>query len=106
MLAILIGIEALTYVISLLKFGKEIATHTIGAKVWTLLLFATLIQLIAQCQSPVLFNISFWVGIVTRLEIIAIILILRKWTNDVPSVYHSLKLRKNKEIKRHKMFNG
>lgn len=105
-LTILLSVEALTYLISFLKFRKEIATHSIGAKIWTLLLFATLIQIIMQCQSTVLFNICFWVGLVTRFEIIAIILTLKKWTNDVPSFYHSLKLRQDKEIKRHKMFNG
>lgn len=105
-LIVLIGVEALTYLISFLKFRKEVATHSIGAKVWTLLLFATLIQIILQCQSVILFNICFWVGLLTRLEIIAIILTLKKWTSDVPTIYHSLKLRQGREIKRHKMFNG
>lgn len=105
-LGLLIGLEALTYLVSFLKFKKEIATHSIGAKIWTLLLFATIIQVIVQCDSNILFNCFFWVGIITRLEIIAIILILKTWTNDVPTVYHSLKLRQDKEIKRHKMFNG
>jgi CDP-diacylglycerol--glycerol-3-phosphate 3-phosphatidyltransferase len=102
----LIGIEAATYLVSFLKFRKEIATHSIGAKAWTLLLFATLIQIMVQCQSTVLFNVCFWVGIVTRAEIIAIIFTLKKWTNDVPSFYHALQLRQGKDIKRHKMFNG
>ncbi len=105
-LTILLGLEGLTYLISFIKFRKEIATHTIGAKIWTLLLFATLVQIILQCQSIVLFNICFWVGLLTRFEIIAITLTLKKWTNDVPTVYHSMKLRQGKEIKRHKMFNG
>ena len=106
MLGILLGVEGIAYLISFIKFKKEIATHTIGAKIWTLLLFATLIQVIIRCQSGVLFSIVFWVGLVTRLEIILIILLLRKWTNDVPTFYHSIKLRQGKEIKRHKMFNG
>lgn len=105
-LTILLGIEALTYLISFLKFRKEIATHSIGAKLWTLILFATLIQIIIQCHSTILFNICFWVGILTRCEIIAIILVLKKWTNDVPSLYHAFKLRQNKAIKRNKLFNG
>lgn len=105
-LIILIGVEVMTYVVSFLKFRKEIATHSIGAKIWTLILFATFIQLIVQCESTVLFTICFWVGILTRLEIIAIILTLKKWTNDVPTLYHARKLRQGKEIKGHKMFNG
>ncbi|HEX9512917.1 MAG TPA: CDP-alcohol phosphatidyltransferase family protein [Puia sp.] len=105
-LTILVGAEGLTYLVSFLKFKKEIATHSIGAKIWTLFLFATLIQVILQCQSVILFGLCFWIGLVTRLEIIAIILILKKWTNDIPTVYHSLKLRQGKEIKRNKLFNG
>jgi CDP-diacylglycerol--glycerol-3-phosphate 3-phosphatidyltransferase len=105
-LTILIGAEGLTYLVSFLKFKKEVATHSIGAKFWTLFLFATLIQVILQCQSVILFELCFWIGLATRLEIIAIILILKKWTNDVPTVYHSLKLRQGKEIRRNKLFNG
>ena len=105
-LSILIGFEILTYVISFIKFKKEIATHSIGAKFWTLLLFATLIQIILQGESSILYQICFWVGIVTRLEIIFIILILKKWTNDVPSIFHAIKLRKGLPIKRNKLFNG
>jgi phosphatidylglycerophosphate synthase len=105
-LIILFGFESLAYLVCFLKFRKEIATHSIGAKIWTLLLFATIVQITLQCQSFILFNICFWVGILTRLEIILIILTLKKWTNDVPTFYHSLKLRQGKAIKRHKMFNG
>jgi phosphatidylglycerophosphate synthase len=103
---ILIVTEALTYLVCYLKFKKEIATHSIGAKIWTLVLFATLIQVILQGESKVLFTVCFWLGILTRLEIIAIILALKKWTNDVPSFYHALKLRHGKNIKRNKLFNG
>jgi phosphatidylglycerophosphate synthase len=105
-LIILLGTEALTYIVSYVKFKKEIATHTIGAKIWTLLLFGTLVQLILQCQSALLFEIFFWIGMITRIEIMAIIFTLKEWTNDVPTFYHSIKLRHGKQIKRHKMFNG
>ncbi len=105
-LIMILGLEGLAYLICFIKFRKEIATHSIGAKIWTLLLFATLIQIIMQCKSVVLFNIFFWVGVLTRLEIIAILFTLKKWTNDVPTFFHSLKLRQGKDIKRHKLFNG
>lgn len=105
-LIILFSMEALTYLVSFIKFKKEIATHTIGAKVWTLLLVATLIQIMLQCQSGLLFTICFWAGMATRLEIVLIILFLKQWANDVPSLYHALQLRNNKEIKRHRLLNG
>jgi CDP-diacylglycerol--glycerol-3-phosphate 3-phosphatidyltransferase len=105
-LIILISTEALTYLLCFLKFNKEIATHSIGAKIWTLLLCATLIQVMLQCQSGILFMVCFWTGIITRLEIIGIILALKAWANDVPTFYHALQLRNGKAIKRNKLFNG
>ena len=103
---VLLASEGLIYLVCFIKFKKEIATHSIGAKIWTLILFATLVQIIIQCQSTVLFEMCFWVGILTRFEIIAIIIVLKQWTNDVPSIYHAFKLRQGKEIKRNKLFNG
>ncbi|MCP9768075.1 CDP-alcohol phosphatidyltransferase family protein [Lacihabitans sp. LS3-19] len=105
-LTILIGFEILTYIVSFLKFRKEIATHSIGAKIWTLVLFATLVEIILNCESGLIFTVCFWLGIITRIEIISIILVLKTWTNDVPSLYHAIRLRQGKEIKRNKIFNG
>jgi phosphatidylglycerophosphate synthase len=105
-LIILISLELLTYLVCFVKFKKEIATHSIGAKIWTLFLFATLVQVLALGQASALFFICFWLGIISRVEIIGILLILKKWTNDVPTIYHAWLLRKNKNIKRHKLFNG
>ncbi len=105
-LIILVSIEILTYIISYLRFKKEVATHAISSKLWTLILFATLIQLIATSSSTFLFNICFIVGVITRIEIISILLLIRRWTNDIPSVYHAVLLRKGKTIKRNKLFNG
>ncbi|WP_423149726.1 CDP-alcohol phosphatidyltransferase family protein [Rubrolithibacter danxiaensis] len=102
----LIGIEALTYLVSFAKFRKEVATHAIASKIWTLTLFATLLQLIYMGDSHILFQICFYIGIITRLEILTILLLLRSWTNDVPSVYHAVRLRQGKTIQRNKLFNG
>ena len=88
-----------------LRFKKEIATHTIGAKFWTLFVVATLIELMVTGDSGWLFIITFWLGMLTRLEILLIIQVLPRWTNDVPSIYHAIQLRKGKEIKRNKLFN-
>ena len=102
----LLGLEGMTYAVCFFKFRKEIATHSWAAKAWVLVSFAALIQIITTCESRLLFECSFYLGVVSRLEIAAIILLLRKWTNDVPSFYHALLLRQNKPIKRHKLFNG
>ena len=40
-LLILLSFEAATYILCFIKFRKEIATHAISSKIWTLILFAT-----------------------------------------------------------------
>ncbi|CAM3644936.1 CDP-alcohol phosphatidyltransferase family protein [Mucilaginibacter galii] len=103
---LLVFAEALCYGLSYVKFKKEVATHAIASKLWTLVLLATLIQVIATGDAPVMFQICFYMGIVTRLEIILMLLLIRQWTNDIPTVYHAYLIRRNKAIKRHKLFNG
>ena len=105
-LFVLIGFEILAYLVCYLKFRKEIAIHSIGAKIWTLFLFATLVQILLECNSFLLFELCIWLGVFTRLEIIAIILTLKVWTNDIPSIFHAIKLRKGLDITRNKFFNG
>ena len=73
--------------------SKEIATHSWGCQVLTLILCATLVRLI-RVRFNSLIPVMFLGGMITRLEIVAIILILKSWTNDVPSVYHAFRLRK------------
>lgn len=106
MILILISLEVLCYMVSFIKFKKEVATHAIASKVWVLTLFACFIDAILNGNSTTIFYICFIVGVITRLEILAILFTLREWTNDVPSIYHARQLRKGKPIKRNKIFNG
>ena len=105
-LIILSGTEVMAYLICFLKFKKEIAIHSISSKIWTLILFATIIQILTTCKSSALFQICFYTGVITRIEIIGIILLLRVWSNDIPTIYHAFLIRQGKAIRRHKLFNG
>ena len=88
-IVILIVTEGFCYLVSFIKFRKEVATHAIASKLWTLVLFATLIQLIATGNSIILFQVCFYLGMITRLEIIIMLFMIRQWTNDIPTVYHA-----------------
>ncbi|RFM35429.1 hypothetical protein [Chitinophaga silvisoli] len=92
--------------ISYLRFKKEVATHAIASKFWTLTILASVIQIMLSCKAGILFQFAFYFGLATRLEIILILFIIRNWYNDVPSVYHAVQLRKGREIKRNRLFNG
>jgi len=52
------------------------------------------------------FIICFVLGILSRIEIILIILKLKKWKTDVPSVLSVTKLNQGIQIKKNKLFNG
>ncbi|MCX2485440.1 CDP-alcohol phosphatidyltransferase family protein [Pedobacter sp. MR2016-24] len=106
LLMLLFSMEGLTYLISYIRFKKEVATHAISSKIWTLTILATLVQIIATCDSSWLFMVCVYAGMITRLEIIAILFTLRNWENDIPSLYHAIQIRQGKPVKRNKMFNG
>ncbi len=105
-LIVIISLEAACYMLCFIRFKKEVATHALSAKAWALMLFVTLIQIIATDNSVVLFGICLYWGIASRLEIIAMLIVIKKWTNDIPTIYHAFKIRKNKPVKRLKLFNG
>lgn len=105
-LIILVSAEAIVYIVSYAKFGREVATHALASKFWSLILFATLTSLMLEYDTTFLFQLCFYVGLITRLEILVILVLLKKWTADVPSFYHAIRLRQGREIKRNKYFNG
>jgi CDP-diacylglycerol--glycerol-3-phosphate 3-phosphatidyltransferase len=104
-LILLMASEAMIYAVSYIRFRKEVATHSIGAKIWSLTLVAALVEIMLTCNSAWLFQVCFWIGIVSRMEITAILL-LKTWTSDVPTLFHAWQIRNGKTIKRHKLFNG
>jgi len=103
---ILVASEMAIYVVSFIKFRKEVATHSLGAKILTLFLFALLVQVTLTGQSHILFLIVFWLGILTRAEIIAIILVLKQWQNDVPNLKQAWRIRKGLAVQHNRFFNG
>ena len=105
-ITILAALEAAAYLLSYARFGKEVATHAIASKIWTLSLFAMLIQLFAVGNAGWVYWLCIITGVISRCEIIAILILLKHWTNDVPSLYHAIQIRQGKTIRRSKWFNG
>jgi phosphatidylglycerophosphate synthase len=89
-------LEALAYLTSYLKFKRTVATHSYLAKFWTLTLLAFLIDLTLNSDSHLLFKICAMLGMVSRMEIILIILGLKKWTTDVSSIFSVNRINKEK----------
>ena len=105
-ISIIIGLEITTYVISYFRFRKPVATHSLLAKIWTITLFVFLIDLCLNHTSCWFYWICIVLGIVSRLEIIGILLLLKNWMTDVPTILHIKKLNAGLPIKKNKWLNS
>ena len=92
LILLVIALEIVTYIVCFLKFRKTVATHSILAKSWTITLFIFLIDLLLNSDSSYSFYICIVLGLVSRLEILMMIIALKKWTVDVPSIFSVKKL--------------
>lgn len=102
---LLLVLELVAYLVSYIKFKKSVATHSILAKFWTLSLTFFLIELCLTGSGSISFIICIALGIISRIEIIAIILCLKKWTTDVPSLWAVSKINKGIPVRKNKLFN-
>ncbi|MEA9411518.1 CDP-alcohol phosphatidyltransferase family protein [Flavobacterium sp. PL02] len=98
--------EGLTYVFSILKFGKETCTHAILSKLWGVTLLVAFVSMIGFGHAGIPFFLAVFFGIVGHIDVYLIIYFLPKWIHDVPSSYHAYLIRQGKTIKRHRWFNG
>jgi len=78
-----IGIQVYAY----LKHGKSLALHTYGAKLWAVLLFVSVLCVIANYNVQFVFNIAFYWGIISQTEVLAILLSQKKFLVDVKSLF-------------------
>lgn len=97
--------EALTYVFSFLKFGRETCTHAFLSKIWGITLLVVFVSLIGFAHAGIPFFLAVFFGVISHLDVYLIILILPKWTHDVPSAYHAYLIRKGIPFKKHPFFN-
>jgi phosphatidylglycerophosphate synthase len=96
----LLIMEALCYTISLLKFKKETCTHAFVSKLWGLTLLATFSSILGFAYGGWMLKSCIVIGIISQLDVILIMLILPKWTHDIPSFYHAILIRKGIQFKK------
>lgn len=105
-LIVVLVFEVATYVFSYFKFKRTIATHSILAKIWTVSLLWFLIDLVWNSSSLVAFWVCVGLGIVSRLEILLMILKLNNWTTDIPSIWAVSKINQGLTVKKNRLFNS
>ncbi|MFN4362599.1 CDP-alcohol phosphatidyltransferase family protein [Chryseobacterium hispalense] len=102
---LLFVMEALCYIVSWIKFGKETCTHAFLSKMWGLSLLIAFTYLIGFQQAGWAFYLTVALGFIAHIDVIVIILILPRWQYDVPSSYHAWQIRKGKNRKKSVLFN-
>ncbi|MCD0455088.1 CDP-alcohol phosphatidyltransferase family protein [Chryseobacterium sp. LC2016-27] len=104
-IAVIFMMEALCYIISWSKFGKETCTHAWLSKLWGLSLLIAFTYLIGFQKAGWALHLTIILGIISHIDVILIILILPKWQYDVPSFYHAWQIRQGKQRKKTTFFN-
>jgi CDP-diacylglycerol--glycerol-3-phosphate 3-phosphatidyltransferase len=102
---LIVIMEALCYLVSIWKFGKETCTHAFLAKMWGLSLLIAFTYLIGLQEMNWAFYVAVGLGLISHIDVILIILLLPKWQYDVPSSYHAWKIRNGKQLKKTIFFN-
>jgi phosphatidylglycerophosphate synthase len=101
----MLGLEAGTYTLSFLKFGREHSTHAYLSKVWGLILVGAFTAILGFGEGKVAFPVLFYSDLISGLDVIAIILILPRWQSDVPSCYHATLIRRGVPFRKHPFFH-
>jgi CDP-diacylglycerol--glycerol-3-phosphate 3-phosphatidyltransferase len=91
--------------VSFARFRREPATHAFLSKIWGLMLFAGLIEFLFTGSAGPIFYAMIGMGLASQLDVIAILLLLPRWTSDVPSAWHAWRLRRGHAIRRFKLLN-
>jgi CDP-diacylglycerol--glycerol-3-phosphate 3-phosphatidyltransferase len=105
-IALIFLMEALAYVFSIAKFGKETCTHALLSKFWGITLLVAFVSMIGFGYGGISIFLAIFFGIIGHIDVYLIIYFLPKWTHDVPSSYHAYLIKKGIPFKRNKWFNG
>lgn len=85
--------ETIPRVISHIRFKREASTHHILSKIFTLFLWATISLAFFKGELGNLYWFTLFIGIISQLEAIIIMLIIPQWAIDVKSIKSAWKMR-------------
>jgi CDP-diacylglycerol--glycerol-3-phosphate 3-phosphatidyltransferase len=92
---IVVALDVTRHVFDFLKFGRDVAYHAWSSKVWGLFLATSLMLLTGFGMAQPFVWLAVISGLIAQVEGLVISVILPRWTHDVPSFLHALKIRNN-----------
>jgi CDP-diacylglycerol--glycerol-3-phosphate 3-phosphatidyltransferase len=99
---IVIGLDVVRHVFDFLKFGRDAAYHAWSSKAWGLSLATALVVLMGFGVVNPLVPITIVLGLIAQVEGLLISIVLPRWTHDVPTLRHALRIRNNVREKGYK----
>jgi CDP-diacylglycerol--glycerol-3-phosphate 3-phosphatidyltransferase len=93
-LLLLLGLELGRYVFDFLKFKKEASYHMWSSKLWGLALFVAFFSVLVFSNAGIAVSCAIYLGLLADAEGLMISLVLPRWKNDVPTLFHALRWRR------------
>jgi CDP-diacylglycerol--glycerol-3-phosphate 3-phosphatidyltransferase len=82
------------YVFDAVKFGKEASYHMWSSKLWGVLLFLGFFSVLVFGKEGIFVHLAIYVGLLADTEGLMISFVLPQWKNDVPTIVHAIRIRK------------
>ncbi len=91
--ALLLASTLVSWGVDLLKYKRLSSYHPWSAKAWGVTLAIAIVALFGWNYTGWAMRLMIGVGVLSNLECIAMTFLLARWTHDVPSIVHALRLR-------------
>lgn len=92
-LALLLALEGIRYAFDFWKFRREASYHMWSSKLWGLALFVAFFSVLVLDRAEPWVAAAIWLGIFADTEGLLISAVLPNWKNDVPTLFHALRIR-------------
>jgi phosphatidylglycerophosphate synthase len=92
-LTLLLVLEASRYAFDFWKFRREASYHMWSSKLWGLALFAAFFSVLVLGHAGFWVPVAIWLGILADSEGLLISIVLPRWKNDVPTIFHAMRIR-------------
>ena len=92
-LLLVFSTQVLAWIIDWVKYRRFSNYHAYSSKTWGVTLFVACIALFGFGYAGATLWLTIIVGIMSHMEEIAMTLTLPRWTYDVPSIVHALRMR-------------
>jgi phosphatidylglycerophosphate synthase len=92
-LTLLLVLEASRYAFDFWKFRREASYHMWSSKLWGLALFAAFFSVLVLSHAEFWVSAAIWLGILADCEGLLISIMLPRWKNDIPTIFHAMRIR-------------